>query len=155
MPRYDFYYPTYMKALGRDDLVGDPRFFPQTNLQDHLEEFYEILDAETGKRTLEEVKNMMKGADLPYAVCQTWEQLLKDKQAWESFALEKVKFPNGKERTMVRPPVLFAETDLPPYERGGFLGEHTEEVLASLGYSAEQIEAMIAAGEAAKVKRIG
>ncbi len=155
MPRYDYYYPIFMKALGREDLIGNEKFFPQTNLQSHLEEFYEIIDAEIKKRTLDEMVALMNEADLPYAVCQTWDQLLEDPQAWASDALTKVKFPNGAERTMVRTPVIFSDTDLPAYERAGFLGEHTREVLASLGYSQEQIEAMIAAGDATDVKRIG
>ena len=56
---------------------------------------------------------------------------------------------------MVRTPVIFAETELPPYERASFMGEQTREVLARLGYSAGQIDAMIAAGEAQDLKRIG
>lgn len=155
MPRYDFHYPKFMEALGRNDLIDDARFYPQVSLQDHLEEFYEVLDAEIRSRSLDEMVELMTKADLPYAVCQTWDQILEDPQAWGSDALAKVKFPNGNERTMVRTPVMFADTELPPYERGAFLGEHTKEVLAQLGYSDEQITAMIAAGEAADVKRIG
>jgi cinnamoyl-CoA:phenyllactate CoA-transferase len=155
MTRYDYYYPIFMKTLGREDLIDDPRYFPQTAAQVHLEEFYELLDAEVKKHTLAEVETMMKEADLPYAVCQTWQQLLTDQQAWESGTLCKVKFPNGNERTMVRPPVLFAETSFAPYERAPFLGEDTAEVLAKLGYSQDQIHAMIDAGEATGVKRIG
>ncbi len=155
MPRYDFYYPTFMKALGREDLIGDTRFFPQTALQDHLVEFYEMLHDEVLKRSLSEVEVMMKEADLPYAVCQTWNQILVDEQAWASDALAKVTFPNGAERTMVRTPVSFSETSLPSYERASFLGEDTEAVLNKLGYSEEQVKAMIAAGEATACKRIG
>ena len=155
MPRYDFYYPTFMKALGREDLIGDTRFFPQTALQDHLVEFYEMLHDEVLKRSLSEVEVMMKEADLPYAVCQTWNQILVDEQAWASDALAKVTFPNGAERTMVRTPVIFSETGLSSYERASYLGEDTEAVLAQLGYSKEQVDAMIAAGEATGCKRIG
>lgn len=155
MPRYDYYYPKFMEAIDRKELIDDARYYPQTNLQEHLEEFYGIVDEEIGKRTLAEMEELMKKADLPYAVCQTWEQLLKDPQAWGSDALAKVTFPNGNERTMVRTPVMFAETELPPYERAPFLGEDTKTVLAGLGYSEAQIEAMIAAGEAADLKRIG
>lgn len=155
MPRYDFYYPTFMKALGREDLIGDTRFFPQTALQEHLVEFYEMLHDEVLKRSLSEVEVLMKEADLPYAVCQTWNQILVDEQAWASDALAKVTFPNGEERTMVRTPVIFSETGLSSYERASYLGEDTEAVLAQLGYSKEQVDAMIAAGEATGCKRIG
>lgn len=155
MPRYDFHYPLFMKVIEREDLIDDARFYPQVNLQNNLDEFYAILDAEIGKYTLKEMCARMDEADLPYAVCQTWDQILEDPQAWGSDALTKVKFPNGKERAMVRTPVMFADTELPEYTRGGFLGEDTETVLARLGYSKEQIDAMIAAGEATGCKRIG
>jgi len=155
MPDYNRYYPVFMKALGREDLVEDKRFYPQTALQDNLVEFYDILHNEILKFTLAEIENIMKKADLPYAVCQTWNQLLGDKQAWASDALTKVEFPNGSQRTMVRTPVIFSQTDLPPYERGAFLGEHTKEILKQLGYDDKQIDEMIEKGEVADCKRIG
>jgi cinnamoyl-CoA:phenyllactate CoA-transferase len=154
MPRYDYHYPKFCPTIDRADLIGDPRFYPQVNLQEHLEEFYAIVDEGIGKMDLAELEKRMTEADLPYAVCQTWERVLEDKQAWGSDVLVKVKFPNGMERTMVRTPVLFTETDLPSYERARFLGEDTREVLTQLGYTTTQIDAMITAGEATDVKRI-
>ena len=93
MPRYDYYYPIFMEALGRQDLIGDERYFPQTAVQAHLAEFSQIIAEEVGKRTLDEMIELMNKADLPYAVCQTWDQLLVDEQAWGSDALTKVSFP--------------------------------------------------------------
>ena len=155
LPRYDYYYPKFCPVIGREDLIGDPRYFPETNAQAHLEEFHDIVAEGIGKLDLAELERRMKEADLPYAVCQTWQQVLEDEQAWGSDALAKVKFPNGMERTLVRTPIMFTETGLPPYERGRFLGEDTREILSELGYTAGQIDAMFAAGDAADVKRIG
>ena len=155
MPSYDRLYAKFMPVIGREDLIGDPRFYPQTRLQDNLAEFYGIVDAGIAALDLDVFEARMKEADLPYAVCQTWDKLLQDRQAWGSDCFASVTFPNGNTRTMVRTPVIFTNTPLPPYERGPFLGEHTKSVLAGLGYSAEQIEAMLAAGEAAGEKRIG
>lgn len=156
MPQYDALYNKFVEqVLMRPDLVNDPRFYPQTNLQNNLKEFYALMVNAIGSMTGSELERRMKAADLPYAACQTWQEVLHDEQAWASNILEKVKFPNGEERAMVRTPVMFAETELPPYERGHFFGEDTREVLASLGYTEEEITAMFAAGEAADVKRIG
>ncbi|MFV0466233.1 MAG: CaiB/BaiF CoA transferase family protein [Lachnospiraceae bacterium] len=155
MPRYDFHYEPFMRVLEREDLIGDSRFFPQEELQNNLDEFYDILVKEIGKYTEEEFIARMKDADLPFSSCLTWNEILTDEQAWESEALTKVKFPSGQERTMVRTPSIFSDTELPSYERGRFLGEDTEAVLGALGYSKEQIEAMIAAGEATGCRRIG
>ena len=100
-------------------------------------------------RTLDEWCALMDANDLPYAVAQTWDQLLKDKQAWAADCFYEMDYPNGVKRTMVRPPIMFEETPLPPYHRGPYLGEQTEEILKSLGYTDEQVAAMIAAGDAA------
>ncbi len=155
MPQYDAMYDRFMKVIEREDLIGDTRFFPQKNLQSNLDEFYDMLDEEMAKFTQDEMCERMDSADLPYARCQTWDQLLNDPQAWGSDALTKVKMANGEERTMVRTPVIFSDTGLPKYERAAFLGEQTREALSKLGYSNEQIDAMIAAGEATDCKRIG
>ena len=156
MPQYDAMYNKFVsEVLGRTDLVNDPRFFPQTALQKNLDEFYAILVEEIGKFNSADLSAVMTGADIPFAVCQTWDEILKDEQAWASDILAEVSFPNGEKRAMVRTPVVFADTELPAYTRAPFLGEHTKAILSELGYSAEQIDAMIAAGEAADVRRIG
>ena len=155
MPAYDALYPKFMTALNREDLIGDERYYPQANVQDNLEEFYNLLDEEIGKRTIDEMCELMDKADLPYGVCQTWEEVLKDEQAWASDCLANVTMANGEQRALVRTPVIFSDTELPPYERAAFLGEQTREVLTNLGYSKEQVDAMIAAGEATDCVRIG
>ena len=148
MPQYDRHYPIFMKAIGHPEMADDPRYYPQAALQANIEEFYDFLVAEMATRTLDEWCKLMDANDLPYAVAQTWDQLLVDKQAWASGCFYEMEYSNGNKRTMVRPPVIFEETELPPYNRGPYLGEQTEKILKDLGYSDEQVAAMIAAGEA-------
>ena len=149
MPQYNRHYPIFMRAIGHPEMAEDPRYYPQTNLQANIEEFYDFLVAEMATRTLDEWCALMDANDLPYAIAQTWDQLLVDKQAWASDCFYEMEYPNGAKRTMVRPPVMFEETPLPPYNRGPYLGEQTEEILKKLGYTDEQVAAMIAAGDAA------
>ena len=147
-PAYDALYDRFVTALGRADLAGDPRFFPQANLQANLHEFYDILVSEVAKKPLAEWCVAFKAADIPYAVAQTWDELLEDPQAWAADCFYKMSYPTGAERTLVRPPVLFSDTPLPEYKRGPYQGEQTEAVLAELGYTNEQIHAMMEAGAA-------
>lgn len=147
-PAYDALYDRFVSALGRPDLAGDPRFFPQANLQANLHEFYDILVGEVAQKTLDEWCAAFKAADIPYAVAQTWDELLVDEQAWAADCFYKMAYPTGAERTLVRPPVLFSDTPLPEYRRGPYQGEQTERILAELGYSEEQVQAMLAAGAA-------
>ena len=62
-------------------------------------------------------------------------------------------FPAAAEKLSEFPDILFSA--LPDYAPAHFLGQDTRQVLAELGYTPEQIEAMIAAGEATDVTRIG
>ena len=148
VPAYNANYNRFAKALGRDDLVDDPRYYPQTNLQDNLQEFYDLLKDRVAECTLVEWCEAFKKADIPYAVAQTWDELLIDEQAWESDCYYKMEYPTGAARTLVRPPIMFANTPLPEYKRGPCLGEHTEEILSRLGYEKSQIEALMLSGAA-------
>ena len=148
-PAYDRMYDRFVTAMDRADLIGDPRFYPQANLQNNLEEFYSILVEAAAQKTLDEWCAAFKAADIPYAVAQTWDELLKDEQAWAADCFYEMEYPTGARRTLVRPPVMFADTPLPEYKRGPYCGEHTEEILAGLGYTGERIKAMLETGAAA------
>ncbi|MBQ6313993.1 MAG: CoA transferase [Mogibacterium sp.] len=148
MPQYNRHYPIFMKAIGHEEMIDNPKFYPQDKLQPNKKEFYEFLVNEMASRTLEEWCKLMDENDLPYAVAQTWDQLLKDKQAWGSDIFYDMEYPNGAHRTLVRPPVMFEEAGLPPYNRGPYLGEHTEEVLAETGYTETEIAELLEKGAA-------
>lgn len=151
MPQYDRHYPVFMEACGHPELIDNPKFYPQAALQDNKPEFYEIMVSIMASKTLDEWKQIMDGADLPYAVAQNWDELLKDEQAWGSDCFYEMEYPTGAKRTLVRPPMMFEEIGLPPYERGPYPGEHTEEILKEIGYSDEKIAEMLGSGAAVKM----
>jgi cinnamoyl-CoA:phenyllactate CoA-transferase len=148
VPAYDVNYDRFVKAIGREDLVGDPRFYPQANLPKNFHEFYDLLASRMAERTLEEWNQIFTEADLPFAVAKTWDEVLVDEQAWANDYFYKMHYPTGADRTLVRPPVLFTDVPLPEYKRGPYLGEQTEAILARLGYSDAQIKAIMEAGAA-------
>lgn len=148
MPQYNRHYPIFMHATGHDEMVDNPKFYPQANLAPNRVEFYNFLVDLMASRTLEEWCKLMDENDLPYAIAQTWDQLLVDKQAWGSDIFYEMEYDNGNKRTLVRTPVMFEEAGLPEYNRGPYSGEHTEEVLAALGYTADETAALIESGAA-------
>ena len=43
MPQYNRHYPIFMKAIGHEEMIDNPKFYPQDKLQPNKKEFYEFL----------------------------------------------------------------------------------------------------------------
>ena len=144
MPPYDLFYDRYMKAIGREDLIGDERYSKIEKLTEgnRAGEMCDIIAAQLVQKTKDEWDAIFREADIPFAIAQTWEELLEDEQAWANDYLHKMEYDNGNTRTLVRLPVTFEEVGLSPYERGPLLGENSIDVLKELGYSDEKIKEM-------------
>ena len=146
-PNFNIYYPLIMKAIGREDLLDDPVLGNQVAMLEagRLGEAYDIIQEGFQQKTLEEWIPILTELDIPYAVCKTYEEVVTDEQAWANDVFYEMDYPRGP-KALVRTPITFEETPLPPYEKAPLLGEDTEEVLRGLGYSEEEVAAMAADG---------
>ena len=142
-PNYSIYFPKIMQAIGREDLIEDPVFSNQKAMIDaHRQgELYDIIQDGFKQKTAEEWEPILTELDIPYALCKTYAEIVDDEQAWANDVFYKMDYPRGP-KALVRVPVTFEETPLPPYEKAPLIGEHTEDVLAGLGYTPEEIKAM-------------
>jgi cinnamoyl-CoA:phenyllactate CoA-transferase len=146
MPPFDVFYPKFMPLIGRADLVGDPRYTMESITKNKLHgEFSDILSDAFRRKTAAEWDAILTENDIPHAVAQSWEEVLEDPQARANDVFYDMAYPNGATRALVRQPV-FVGTDLPDYNRAPLLGEHSEDVLRSLGYTDAQLEALHTAG---------
>ena len=146
VPPFDLLYPRFMPLIGREDLVGNPRYTMDSITENKLNaEFVAIVEEAFEKKTAEEWKEILTKGDIPFSIAQTWEEVLVDEQAWAIGAFEKVDYPTGT-RTMVRPPVSLESVPPRKYGNGPLLGEHSEEILKELGYTDEQLKEMHAKG---------
>lgn len=148
MPDYNTYYKAFMAALGREDLVDNENYYPIQNLQKKGlgTEVYDICMEAMGKRPVEEWKDRLKAADIPFSVAQSWSEILEDRQAWSNECFYKMKYDNGNERTLVRLPVKFQEMGVPEYNRGPLIGEQGPDILKDLGYTDEKIQEFLDKG---------
>ncbi len=142
-PNYSIYYPRIMQAIGRDDLVEDSVLSNQKKMQDagRVGELYDIFQEGFQQKTLVEWEKILTESDVPFAACQTYEEVVNDEQAWAVDTFYEMDYPRGK-KALVRPPIDLGNTQLPPYEKAPLLGEDTKEVLVGLGYSEEEIQDM-------------
>lgn len=146
-PVYDPAYDHIMQTIGRADLMGHPVYGHIAEMQKagKTREMYDIFQEAISKKTAEEWKVILTEADIAFSVCQTWDEVLHDPQAWANDVFYQMDYPRGP-KALVRTPVDLAETPLPPFEKGPLLGEHTHAVLQNLGYSTEEIAALEADG---------
>lgn len=141
MPPYDMFYDRFMSAIGREDLVGDKRYNKIENLKDgRVKEVSKIVADQIITKTKDQWDKIFREKDIPFAIAQSWEDLLKDEQAWANDYLYKMKYKTGNERALVRLPVLFKEAGLPEYNQAPFIAKDTKEVLSSMGYKEEEIK---------------
>lgn len=140
MPPFDVFYPKFMPLIGREDLVGNPRYTMDSITKNKLHaEFIDILTEAFEKKTVEEWDEILTANDIPHAVAQSWEEVLEDKQARATDVYYEMAYPTGNTRSLVRQPI-FIGSDIPDYKMAPMLGEHSEEIIKSLGYSDEELQ---------------
>lgn len=76
--------------------------------------------------------------DIPNELGIHYDQVAQQKQAWANHCLEAVEYPEGV-TAMPMPPIEFSAYGRKPFTKVSTVGSHNDEVLASLGYSAEEL----------------
>jgi crotonobetainyl-CoA:carnitine CoA-transferase CaiB-like acyl-CoA transferase len=137
-----------MQAIGRPDIIEDPRCVPPILDMDVVREIRAILDDVFAALTLEEAVAMMRRTDLIFAPMQTLDDFVNDPQAHEAGCF--VQTPDGWGGHITAPasPVRFPGAPTGPAGPAPKLGEHTRQVLEAAGYGPAEVDAMIAAGAA-------
>lgn len=138
-----------MGALGLNQYIGDERFSTPEAMDKNHQEVRQILTDQFLTKDCSEWENPLREIDVPYQKLMTASEVSKSEQAWANGYLTRTKFPNGKEAIEPNSPVKFFGIDLPETQSAGYIGDDTSEILRSVGYSDEQICAMMEKGAAA------
>jgi crotonobetainyl-CoA:carnitine CoA-transferase CaiB-like acyl-CoA transferase len=132
--------PAMCKAIDRLDLLEDPVFMTALGRWENRYKYYQIFEDAFLTKTLPEWLKIGEELDIPMIRLNHFADVSEDEQAWANGYLERVEFANGNVETMPRSPIEMdsvGELKTVPADK---VGAHTEEILASLGYSEEQIK---------------
>jgi crotonobetainyl-CoA:carnitine CoA-transferase CaiB-like acyl-CoA transferase len=134
------------QALGREDLLEDPRFADFGGRNVHREELLPTLREAFRERTTEEWIALLSRAGVPHGPVYEVPEALEDPQAKAREDIVEIEHPRlGTVRQIASPLRLSGEPN--PLRRAPHRGEHTDEVLRDLcGYSTEEIDALRAEG---------
>jgi crotonobetainyl-CoA:carnitine CoA-transferase CaiB-like acyl-CoA transferase len=132
------YWPGLCKALGRNDLIDDPRFATDVDRAKNILECVSVLDDIFATKTLAEWKPILLAQDGQWDIVQKVRELAEDKDALANRFIQDVDYGDGRSIKMVSTPVQFDRQALDARPAPG-LGAHNTEVLTALGYDEEAI----------------
>jgi crotonobetainyl-CoA:carnitine CoA-transferase CaiB-like acyl-CoA transferase len=136
------------RALGRADLIDDPRFGTLAGIQEagNYQALGEILLAEFEKWDAADLLERMVAEDVPCGPVNDLESLVTDPQIVHNGAVWEWVHPTAGRIRHARPAPRMSATPIEPQPVASLLGEHTDEVLGELGVDAATIAGLRARG---------
>ena len=142
-------WPTFAAIAGRPDLVDDERFATGRARRENSPLLVAELDAAFATMSFDDIAAKLDAEDMVWSPVQTPAQVAADPQVMASGAIVQVEDGEGGTYPSPAAPARFPGADATVRPRSPHLGEHTREVLAEIGYSEAEIEAIFAAEAAA------
>jgi crotonobetainyl-CoA:carnitine CoA-transferase CaiB-like acyl-CoA transferase len=133
------YWPALCNALGRPELVDDPRFASVEKRRENFRELIAIYDEAFSQLTWEQWDEKIHEHDLISCRVNSLTDLASDEQIVVNGYMRKLPHPELDEWWYVPTPVNYEKTPISIHSPAPQLGENTEEILGDLGYSEEQI----------------
>jgi crotonobetainyl-CoA:carnitine CoA-transferase CaiB-like acyl-CoA transferase len=141
----DKYWDDICRLLGREDLLVDERFADMKARAANSGALVTELETAFAARSLEEWRKPLDSARIPWGPYQRVDELLEDPAVVANGYVGTVQRADGVSFPLPAGAVQFDEQPAALHACPA-LGEHTDEVLASLGYSWDEIVAMKVSG---------
>lgn len=138
----DAIFKRLMLGIGRIDMAGDPELERNDGRVKRTEEIDGAIQAWCDTMDIDSALKVLKAADVPAGKIYSVRDMMTDPQFLAREMFEQHQFADG---TPVKLPAISPKLSATPGQTrwiGPALGQHNDEVLQSLGYSAEQIAAL-------------
>ena len=137
----------WAKLVGHPELIDDPRCSDDLARGDNYEIINEAMMAWTKQRTTAEAMAQLETARVPCGPVHNLEATLHDPQIQARELLKYLDYPGSpKPVPIADQPVRLSATPAEIRHRAPTLGEHTDEVLLSVGFTDDEIAAFRIAG---------
>jgi crotonobetainyl-CoA:carnitine CoA-transferase CaiB-like acyl-CoA transferase len=137
----------WAKLMGEEQWLTDPRFKDDEARGDRGEIISKRMSEWTAERTTAEALAALEAAKIPAGPLYSPQQALDDAHIRAAGLLHDTEYPGLPRPAPLAPtPVDLSETPGRFRHRAATLGEHTEPILAELGYGAEEIAGLRARG---------
>jgi formyl-CoA transferase len=132
-------------VIGKEEWATDPDYATPNARLPRLKDIFAEIERWTMTKTKFEAMEILNKYDIPCGPILSMKEIAEDESLRKTGTIVEVDHPvRGKYLTVGNPIKLSdSPTDV---TRSPLLGEHTDEVMTELGYSAEQIAALRTAG---------
>ncbi len=140
------------KAIGRSDLLTDPRFSDPAKLTANMPQLTAILDEAFSAQPIEHWNEVFNGVHVTFGAVRGPLEVIDDPQLAANDIVVPLEGAGRNLSRTISSPIQVHGVAKVPARRGPDLGEHTEEVLRDLGFDADGIEELRRSGAVPKVK---
>lgn len=147
MPYTDAHWHRLFAAVGREELLNEPWFGDRATRLIHAQRVYAELAAIVAERTTGEWLELCEREGIPANPVPSLDEILADESLHRGM-ISVAEHPVIGSYRVVGPGMIFDETPISVRRPAPRRSEHTAEVLAEVGYTAEEISALTAAGVA-------
>lgn len=133
------------EVIGKEHLDADSRFdtFQTCREGENMHVIVDELTDGFSKTSTKNIVSTLNGLDVVYEVLSNPNDIYKDEQAWANGYLHELTMQSGNKVVLPTNPVQFNGMEKPEFNPAPLLGEHTKEILKTLGYDSEKIKEMI------------
>jgi crotonobetainyl-CoA:carnitine CoA-transferase CaiB-like acyl-CoA transferase len=139
-------WPALATAIGRSDLIQDPRFREDADRAANAPALTEILDTVFTSQPLEHWRGALNQAHITYGVVRHPSEAMSDPQLMKNEIIVPLEGAGEQMKLTVSSPLKVHGVSKVPARRAPEIGEHNEEVLKELGFTEDEIDGLRASG---------
>jgi crotonobetainyl-CoA:carnitine CoA-transferase CaiB-like acyl-CoA transferase len=140
------HWPALAKAIGRPDLLTDPRFADPAKQVANAAQLTAILDETFASQPMARWQEALDQAHITFGVVRSPSDVAKDPQLMANDFVVPLEGAGGHLQYTVSSPIQVHDVTKVPAKRAPELGEHNEEILKQLGFDAQEIDGLRASG---------